>query len=315
MNLRHLCSINDLTTKEMFEIMDMAAEFKKDIETNQQTAPILSRRLIGMLFFEASTRTQQSFSAAAERLGAITRDPPFKIKKDKDGDDNTSLSKGESFYDSVMTMAGYCDALVIRTPWEGSQLAMSERSKIPIINAGDGRNQHPTQTLLDLFSIRETQGRLEDLSITIVGDLKYGRTVHSLVHAMANFNTRFNFVSPDILKLPDEYKKFLTTRKLKFIETDNMELAIQGADIVYMTRIQKERFGDIMEYEKVKNSYILESSALAGTKDNLKILHPMPIVNEIKYEVDDTPKAYYFDQSRNGMFVRMAILSRLLNVK
>lgn len=287
----------------MFRILDSAAKYKKDLKrgTISQT---LSGKIIGELFFEPSTRTQESFKAAAHRLGATVQG--FSQAA------GTSLQKGESFYDTVMTFAQYADLLVMRTPWEGSQRAISEKINIPIVNAGDGANQHPTQTLLDIFSIRETQGRLDDLDIAVIGDLKYGRTVHSLVQAMTNFNTTFTFVSPAGLELPAEYKSYLTSKKIQFSETPDMKMAIRGADIAYMTRIQKERFADPMDYEKARGKYIIDTSCLSGTKDNLKILHPMPRVGEIDYAVDQDEKAYYFHQTENGVYIRMAVMNQLL---
>ena len=288
----------------MFEILDLASKFKNDIELSHGTELTLRGTNIGLLFFEDSTRTRESFKAAANRLGATYQG--------LDSTDGTSVSKGESFYDTARNMAGYCDLLVIRTPWDGSQKAISERIEVPVVNAGDGANQHPTQTLLDLFSIRETQKRLDDLSITVIGDLKHGRTVHSLVQAMSGFGANFSFVSPKGLELPDEYKSFITDNGLSFSETADMEGAMRIADIVYMTRIQRERFGDPMDYEKAKGTYKITPTSLAGTKETMRIMHPLPRVDEITTDVDDDRRAYYFGQSKNGVYVRMAILYLLL---
>jgi aspartate carbamoyltransferase catalytic subunit len=302
---KSLCSITDLSKDEMLQIMRRADDFKKELAAKGKTEPLLTGKIIGTLFFEPSTRTQESFKSAAHRLGAKTQGFAQSA--------GTSLEKGESFYDTVMTMSRYCDLLVIRTPWAGSQSAISEKINIPLINAGDGANQHPSQTMLDLYSIQETQGHLDGLAITIVGDLKYGRTVHSLVRAMTNWNTRFNFVSPAGLELPPEDKAFLREKNLEFIETRDMAAAVRDADIVYMTRIQRERFADQMEYERARGTYVFNNSMLEGTRDNLRILHPLPRVNEIHPEVDSDPKAYYFDQAENGVYTRMALLCHLLD--
>nr|HML85341.1 aspartate carbamoyltransferase [Bacteroidales bacterium] len=196
----------------------------------------------------------------------------------------------------------------------GSARWASEVASIPVINAGDGANQHPTQCLLDLYTIRQTQGTLENLNIVFVGDLKYGRTVHSLVQALTNFNATFHFVSPTELKLPSSVKIYIKEKKLEYYQYTDINEAIQKADILYMTRIQRERFSDVMEYERVKNSYILNADMLNGTKDNLRILHPLPRVNEISTDVDASPKAYYFQQALNGVFVRQALMASILGL-
>jgi aspartate carbamoyltransferase catalytic subunit len=203
----------------------------------------------------------------------------------------------------------------MRHPLEGSARYASELTHIPVINAGDGANQHPTQTLLDLYSIRKTQGMLEGLNIFMVGDLKYGRTVHSLLMALSEFKASFYFISPDELKMPDEYKMYLNSIGLKFYESRELDGRIKDADIIYMTRVQKERFSDPIEYEKTKNAYVLRESMLSGTRENLKIMHPLPRVNEINIDVDTNPKAYYFQQTENGVYVRQAIISLILGLK
>ena len=203
----------------------------------------------------------------------------------------------------------------MRHSLEGAPRYASEFSKVPIVNAGDGANQHPSQTLLDLYSIKKTQGTLDGINIMMIGDLKYGRTVHSLLQALSHFNTKFTFVAPPELRMPEEYKQFLRDKGLEFIETTEIGDAINEADIVYMTRVQRERFTDPMEYERVKNVYVLKNSMLDNTKDNMRILHPLPRVGEIAYDVDQNPKAYYFNQTENGVYTRMAIISYLLGVK
>jgi aspartate carbamoyltransferase catalytic subunit len=225
------------------------------------------------------------------------------------------VQKGESLKDTILTVAQYSDLIVMRHPVEGSARWASEVSPVPIVNAGDGANQHPTQCLLDLFTIKQTQKKLTDLTITFVGDLKYGRTVHSLIQAMSYFNPTFHFVSPETLQLPGEYKLLLKERNISYSEHKEMTDTLKVSDIIYVTRVQRERFSDPIEYEKVKNSFVLEASMLEGTKSNLKILHPLPRVNEISTDVDSSEKAYYFQQALNGVYTRMAIISLILGLK
>jgi aspartate carbamoyltransferase catalytic subunit len=226
----------------------------------------------------------------------------------------SSVTKGETLKDTIKTVSNYSDLIVIRHPLEGSARYASEVASVPVVNAGDGANQHPTQTLLDLYSIRKTQGTLDNLNIFLVGDLKYGRTVHSLLMAMSHFNTTFNFISPEELRMPDEYKIFLDNLGLKYYEHLDFTDIISRADIVYMTRVQKERFSDPMEYEKVKNVYVLRNKMLKNTKENMRILHPLPRVNEIHDEVDSSEKAYYFPQALNGVYTRQAIIASILGL-
>ncbi len=302
MNNRSLVSIDDLTTDEILNILDLAAEFEKN-----PSQPLLSGKVIATLFFEPSTRTRLSFESAINRLGG-------KIVGFSDSG-SSSVSKGETLHDTIKMVSNYSDLIVMRHPVEGSARFASEISSVPVINAGDGANQHPTQTLLDMFSIRKTQGRLDNLNIFMVGDLKYGRTVHSLMMAMSRWNTTFNFISPDELKMPDEFKLYLDNLGLKYYEHSDFTDIISKADIIYMTRVQKERFSDPIEYEKVKNVYVLKNSMLANTKPNMRILHPLPRVNEIHTDVDSNPKAYYFEQALNGVYTRQAILCSLLGIK
>jgi aspartate carbamoyltransferase catalytic subunit len=204
--------------------------------------------------------------------------------------------------------------IVMRHPMEGSARYASEITSLPVVNAGDGANQHPSQTLLDLYSIKKTQGKLDGLKIYMVGDLKYGRTVHSLLMALSEFDTTFYFISPDELKMPDEYKLHLKNKGLNFYESRELDDSIKNADIVYMTRVQKERFSDPIEYERTKNAYVLKNTMLEGTKENMKVLHPLPRVNEIDLDVDQNPKAYYFQQTENGVYVRQAIIALILGL-
>lgn len=302
MDKRSLISITDFGKEELLKIMELAADFEQN-----PVQPILSGRVIASLFFEPSTRTRLSFESAINRLGA--RVIGFSDTS------NTSVSKGETFHDTIMTISNYCDMIVMRYPVEGAPRYASEISKVPIVNAGDGANQHPSQTLLDLYSIKKTQGSLDNINIMMIGDLKYGRTVHSLLEALSLFNTKFTFVAPPELAMPDEYKLYLKQRGLSYVETRDIGEAINEADIVYMTRVQRERFTDPMEYDRVKNVYVLRNSMLENTKSNMKILHPLPRVGEIEQEVDANPKAYYFKQTENGVYTRMAIISYLLGAR
>jgi aspartate carbamoyltransferase catalytic subunit len=298
---KSLVSINDYTKEEYIKILDLAEIFEKKPVQN-----LLQGKVIASLFFEPSTRTRLSFDSAVNKLGGKVI-----------GFSNThssSVTKGETLYDTIRIVSNYCDLIVMRHPLEGSARYASEITDVPVINAGDGANQHPTQTLLDLYSIRKTQGRLDDLNIFMVGDLKYGRTVHSLLMAMSKFNTTFNFISPDELRLPEGYKIFLENMGLKYYEHKDFTDIISKADIIYMTRVQKERFSDPIEYERTKNAYVLKNEFLVNTKENMRVLHPLPRVNEIEKDVDLNPKAYYFTQALNGVFIRQAIITSILGL-
>lgn len=302
MKNKSLVSINDFTREEHIHILDLAEEFEKTPTQN-----ILQDYVVATLFFEPSTRTRLSFESAASRLGAKV------IGFSEPG--SSSVQKGESLRDTIMTVSNYSDIIVMRHPKEGSARFASEVAKVPIINAGDGANQHPTQTLLDMYSIRKTQRTLDNLNIAFVGDLKYGRTVHSLVIALCNYNTTFHLVSPNELKLPSSVKLHIKENNLTYHQYTDIHDVIPKVDILYMTRIQKERFSDPIDYEKVKNSYILRNAMLENAKSNLRIMHPLPRVNEIAVDVDDNPKAYYFSQALNGVYVRQALLASILGVK
>ncbi len=302
MKNKSLVSITDFSKEEILRIVELAAEFEAN--PNQK---LMDDKVVSSLFFEPSTRTRLSFETAIQRLGG-------RIIGFTDSS-SSSTSKGESLNDTIKMVSNYSDLIVMRHPLEGSARYASEVSDVPVINAGDGANQHPTQTLLDLYSIYKTQGTLDNLNIFLVGDLKYGRTVHSLLMAMSQFNPTFNFISPDALKMPDEYKLFLDKKGIKYYEHLEFTDIIEEADILYMTRVQRERFSDPIEYEKVKNVYVLRNSMLDNTKDNLRILHPLPRVNEIHTDVDANPKAYYFEQAENGVYARMAIMASILGLK
>lgn len=303
MQPKNLISITDFSKDEYLKIMKLAAEFE---ETPNQN--LLQGKVVASLFFEPSTRTRLSFETAINRLGG-------RIIGFSDSS-SSSVSKGETLHDTTKMVSNYADLIVMRHPLEGSARYASQVSNVPVINAGDGANQHPTQTLLDMYSIMKTQGRLDNINIFMVGDLKYGRTVHSLLQALSVFeNPIFNFIAPPELAMPVEYKRFLESKGIRYFEHTEFSDIISEADIIYMTRVQKERFTDPIEYEKVKNVYILRNNMLDNTKPTMKILHPLPRVNEIHPDVDKNPKAYYFTQARNGVFTRQAIISHIMGLK
>lgn len=303
MNNNSLVSISDITKEEMLSLLEQARYFEEN-----PNHKILEGRVVATLFFEPSTRTRLSFETAVNRLGG-------RVIGFSDAN-TTSSSKGETLKDTIKMVSNYVDLIIMRHYLEGAARYATEVTDVPIINAGDGANQHPSQTMLDLYSIYKTQGTLENLTITMVGDLKYGRTVHSLLMAMRYFNPTFRFVACDELKMPKEYKEFCDKNGINYTEhSDFLPEVINTSDIIYMTRVQRERFTDIMEYEKVKNLYTLHNAMLDNSKDNLRILHPLPRVNEIDYDVDDNPKAYYFQQAQNGLYARQAIICKALGIE
>ena len=295
-------TIANLTKEKILYMIELAQEFER--HPNRE---LLKGKVVATLFFEPSTRTRLSFETAANRLGARVigfADPKI-----------TSGTKGETLKDTILMVSNYADVIVMRHYIEGAAQYATEVAPIPIVNAGDGAHQHPSQCMLDLYSIYKTQGTLENLNIYLVGDLKYGRTVHSLLMAMRHFNPTFHFVAPKELSMPNEYKLYCKEHGIKFQEhTAFNEKIIADADILYMTRVQKERFSDLMEYERVKNIYILHNDMLASAKPNMKILHPLPRVNEIAYDVDTNPHAYYIQQAGNGLFARQAIFCDVLGI-
>jgi len=301
MQNRSLVSITDYNSADYLEVLDRAAEFENNPRQN-----LLSDKIVATLFFEPSTRTRLSFETAVQRLGGQV------IGFSDAG--SSSVVKGETLKDTIKMVNNYVDLIVIRHPLEGSARYASEIASIPVINAGDGANQHPSQTLLDLYSIRKTQGTLENLNIFMIGDLKYGRTVHSLLMAMSYFNPTFYFIAPEALKMPVEYKIYLNMHGIRFYEYSDFLDILHEADIIYMTRVQKERFSDPIEYEKNKNAFVLNNAMLENTKPNVRVLHPLPRVNEIDIDVDNSPKAYYFTQALNGVFVRQAIIAKVLEL-
>ena len=302
MDNRSIVSIADYSREKIQYLLDMAAEFERN--PNRR---LLDGKVVATLFFEPSTRTRLSFETAANRLGARVigfTDPKV-----------TSSSKGETLKDTIKMVSNYADVIVMRHRLEGAALYASEVTDVPIINAGDGSNLHPSQTMLDLYSINKTQGTLENLNIYMVGDLKYGRTVHSLLMSMRKYNPTFHFVAPAELAMPEEYKLYCKQNDIKFIEqTDFTEDTIADADILYMTRVQRERFTDPVEYERVKDTYILRADMLSKCRQNMKILHPLPRVNEIAQDVDDSPHAYYFEQAQNGLYAREALICDVLGI-
>jgi aspartate carbamoyltransferase catalytic subunit len=296
----HITSARQLSRADIETVLDRARAIAEDPSAYADRHP---EALLGLLFFEPSTRTKMSFTAAIKRLGGDIVDMgPV---------DSSSVKKGESLADTVRVIEGYADALVLRHPSEGSAGMASEFVDVPLINGGDGAGQHPTQTLLDLYTIRENAG-LDDITIGIMGDLKYGRTVHSLAHALTNFDAHQHFVSPESLRLPRNVRYDLHARGTDVREHTDLDAVLDELDVLYVTRIQKERFPDESEYREVAGEYQIDATTLEAASDDLAVLHPLPRVDEIAYDVDDTDYACYFQQAHNGVPVRMALLDVLL---
>lgn len=296
---KDIVSIGDLSQSDLELIVQLASQIK----SNGSNA-YLANKVIASCFFEASTRTRLSFETAVQRLGGT-------LIGFSDGA-NTSTKKGETLTDSIHMISSYADAIVMRHPKEGSARLASEVSTVPVINGGDGANQHPSQTLLDLFSIYECQGTLSDLSIAFVGDLKYGRTVHSLAQALCHFNPTFYFVAPEVLKMPSYIEQGLIDKGIDFKYIESLEDAVENVDILYMTRVQKERF-DPTEYMHIASKYVLKAPMLSKAKNTMKVMHPLPRVDEIHPDVDQTEHAYYFQQAENGVYARQALLALVMN--
>ena len=302
MEKQDFVTIADLSEDQLLYLISMAEEFER--HPNRE---LLKGKVVATLFFEPSTRTQLSFQTAANRLGA--RVIGFSDAK------TSSTTKGETLKDTILMVSNYADVIVMRHYIEGAAQYASEVAPVPIVNAGDGAHMHPSQCLLDIYSIYKTQGTLNNLNIYLVGDLRYGRTVHSLIMAMRHFNPTFHFIAPKELAMPEEYKLYCRQHNIRYVEhTQFTEEEIADADILYMTRVQKERFSDLMEYERVKNAYILKADMLKNAKPNMKVLHPLPRVNEIAYDVDDNPHAYYIQQAKNGLYAREAIYCYCLGI-
>ena len=302
MENKSIVSIAKYSKEKIQYLLDMATEFEAN-----PNRKLLEGKVVATLFFEPSTRTRLSFETAANRLGA--RVIGFSDPK------ATSSSKGETLKDTIKMVSNYADVIIMRHYLEGAAQYASEVTNIPIINAGDGSNLHPSQTMLDLYSIYKTQGTLENLNIYMVGDLKYGRTIHSLLMSMKKYNPTFTFIAPKELEMPEEYKIYCKENNVKYVERQDFdENTLTDCDILYMTRVQRERFSDLMEYERVKNAYILKANMLGKCKPNMKILHPLPRVNEIAYDVDDSIHAYYFQQAQNGLYAREALICDVLGI-
>lgn len=304
--MKHLIDIKDLSTEEIDELIKVA----KDIMDNREKyAKKCEGKKLATLFYEPSTRTRLSFEAAMMELGGNVLG--FSSAN------SSSAAKGESVADTVRVIGGYADIIAMRHPKEGAPLVAAMKSEVPIINAGDGGHNHPTQTLTDLLTIQCEKHRLSDLTIGICGDLKFGRTVHSLITAMSRYtNIKFVLISPNELKIPDYVKTdILEKNHMEYIETNDMETYMQDLDILYMTRVQKERFFNEEDYIRLKDYYILNKEKLENAKKDLCIMHPLPRVNEISVDVDDDNRACYFKQAKYGKFIRMALILKLLEVK
>jgi len=293
---------NQFSRKDLDEIINVASDFEKELK-KKDSLTLLKGKILATLFFEPSTRTRLSFEAAMQRLGGGVIS--------LGSVESSSVAKGETLADTVRTVSQYADAIVIRHPRTGSAKEAADAVPIPVINAGDGIGQHPTQALLDIYTIKKELGSLKNLRVSMVGDLKYGRTVHALAELLSLFQARFCFVSPSPLQMPVEITSGLRAKGIEVIETEDMLKAASESHLIYMTRIQKERFADLSEYEKVKGSYILNKAFLDKLKKKITILHPLPRVDEISTEVDGYPGAAYFRQMRNGVFVRMALLAMI----
>ena len=304
--MKHIIDPLDLTVEEIDELLTLAADISKD---RQKYAHVCDGKKLATLFYEPSTRTRLSFEAAMLNMGGSVLG--FSSAS------SSSAAKGESVADTIRTVSCYADICAMRHPKEGAPLIASQYSKIPVINAGDGGHQHPTQTLTDLMTIREKKGRLSNLTIGLCGDLKFGRTVHSLIKSLARYeNIRFVLISPEELRVPDYIiNEVIKANHLPYEEVRELESAMPQLDILYMTRVQRERFFNEEDYVRLKDTYILDARKMRLAKPDMTVLHPLPRVNEIAVEVDSDPRAAYFDQVQNGVYVRMALMMKLLEVK
>jgi len=293
---------NQFTKKDIDAIIKVAAGFEKELK-GKGALNLLKGKILATLFFEPSTRTRLSFEAAMQRLGGGVISMASA--------ESSSVAKGETVADTAMTVAQYADAIVIRHPRIGSAKEAAEAADVPVINAGDGAGQHPTQALLDIYTISKELGSLKNLKISLVGDLKNGRTVHALVEILSLYGAKLYFVSPNLLKMPEEITAHLKSKGVEIVETEDLAYAASQTDLVYMTRIQKERFSDLAEYERVKGSCVVDGKFLAALKKDLTVMHPLPRVDEIHTEVDSYAGAAYFRQVRNGVSIRMALLAMI----
>jgi aspartate carbamoyltransferase catalytic subunit len=306
---RDIVSIKDFTRPELEYIFEKA----KEIEEKGYSRSTLKGKRVGLLFYEPSTRTRMSFDTAAQTLGADTI--WFA------GVEGTSVMKGETLKDTIETVANYVDVIVMRHPFDGSarwaadvttKRAKQGLKKVPIVNGGDGKNEHPTQTMLDLYSVQKTQGGIDGLEVALVGDLKYGRTTHSLSYALSMFDTRIDYVAPEALQIPAHVVSFLKQKGIAQTKYSRIEDVIETADVIYMTRIQKERFPDENEYNKVKGVFRIDKSLLSRAKPTMRLMHPLPRVDEIAVDADDDQRSYYFQQAGNGVPVRATLLALIM---
>jgi aspartate carbamoyltransferase len=300
---RDILSVDQFTRDDL-EYIFAVAEGMRDIARGPGSLDLLRGKVLSCLFYEPSTRTSSSFVAAMSRLGGSVI-PINEVHY-------SSVTKGESLPDTIRTLECYSDVIVLRHPETGSAKIAADFARIPVINAGDGIGEHPTQALLDLFTIQEELGHIDGLSVVMAGDLKYGRTVHSLARLLSLYNVRILCVSPDVLRMPDRIVAQLHERGIPTGETADLERVIADADVLYVTRVQKERFEDQALYERVKGSYVITSQTLRRAKEKMVVMHPLPRVGEISYEVDGDPRAAYFRQMENGMYIRMALLAAVL---
>ncbi len=294
---------NQFSKKEIDAIIKTAGDFEKAL-TKKNSLNLLKGKILATLFFEPSTRTRLSFETAMQRLGGGVISMASA--------ESSSAAKGETVADTARTVDQYADVIVIRHPRIGSAKEAADAAEAPVINAGDGAGQHPTQALLDIYTIQKELGSLKDLKVSLVGDLKNGRTVHALVELLSLFGAKLYFVSPESLRMPGEITSQLKQKGIEVVETGDMKEAALASDLIYMTRIQKERFGDLSEYERIRGSYIINGDFLKGLNKKITVLHPLPRVDEINPEIDAYPGAAYFRQVKNGIFVRMALLSMIL---
>ncbi|MCH5343734.1 MAG: aspartate carbamoyltransferase [Acetatifactor sp.] len=302
--MRHLMSPLDFTTEELDNLFDLAGDIERDPE---KYAHACEGKILATCFYEPSTRTRLSFESAMTRLGG-------RVIGFSDAN-SSSAAKGESVSDTIRVISCYADICAMRHPKEGAPMVAAERSGIPVINAGDGGHQHPTQTLTDLLTIRSLNGSLSGFTIGLCGDLKFGRTVHSLINALVRYdNIRFVFISPEELKVPDYITDMLKEKGISYEEVIRLEEVMPDLDLLYMTRVQKERFFNEEDYVRLKDFYILDSNKMKLAKEKMLVLHPLPRVNEISVEVDDDPRAAYFRQAKYGVYVRMALILTLLNI-
>ena len=301
-----LITMDDLSNDDILEVLDVA-EILLPVAKGKIHLPLLQGKILGNLFFEPSTRTRMSFETAMKRLGGEVVNLGAVA--------SSSVVKGETLYDTIRMVDGYADIIALRHPRQGAAQYAADAAEVPIANGGDGAGHHPTQTMLDLFTIKQAHGTLEGLRVVLAGDLRYGRTVHSLAHALVRFNCELVFASPSSLRMPPEIISDLEKHGAKIIESDDLINHVNDADVIYMTRIQKERFPDEDEYRKVAGSFTLSASDLDSAKEGMIVMHPLPRVDEITPDVDKTRHARYFEQAFNGVVTRMALLCRMLGIE